>query len=56
MYLVAWKTEDYGEVFTKCDSRSEVESVKDTLTKCRKVWDINICQIIEHIERGQNNV
>lgn len=50
MYLVAWKTEDYGEIFTKCSSWREVEEVKTTLSKCNKVRDISICQIIEHIE------
>lgn len=49
-YLVAWKSENYGDVFTKCYSWSEVENVKETLTKCSKVWDIHICQIIEHVE------
>ena len=50
MYLVAWKSEYYGEIFTKCLSWREVEEVKTTLTECNKVRDINICQIIEHIE------
>lgn len=53
MYLVAWESKNYGRNFTTCDSKNDMLSVKENLTKCANVDRICIGELIENTTRDE---